>query len=203
MNYKTIPDMSLIDVTVQKLTESGFSVAVVENRDQAKEKTLSMIPKNAEVFTMTSVTLDESGISERINNSSSFLSVRNTLYGSDRTKDHRTMQRMGAAPEYAIGSVHAVTQDGTLMIASNTGSQLSAYVYGADHVIFVIGAQKIVSNLDKGFERINDYVLPLESERARKAYGVAGSNVSKLLLIHNEVKPDRITIILVKEVLGY
>ena len=121
----------------------------------------------------------------------------------NRETDHREMQRLGAAPEYVIGSVHAVTEDGKVIIASNTGSQLPGYAYSADHVIWVVGAQKIVKNVDEGIKRIYEYVLPLESERAHKAYGVEGSFVSKLLIMNREPNPNRIKIILIKEPAGY
>ena len=93
--------------------------------------------------------------------------------------------------------------DGKVLIASNTGSQLPAYAYGASKVIWIVGTQKIVNDLEDGMKRIYEYTLPLESERAQKAYGVAGSAVSKLLIVNQEVTPGRITIIFVPENIGY
>ncbi len=114
------------------------------------------------------------------------------------------MQKLGAAPEYVIGSVHTVTEDGhVLIIASASGSQLPAYVYAAEHVIWVVGTQKIVKNIEEGMKRIYKYVLPLESARAHKAYGVPGSSVNKLLIVNKEPVPNRITIILVQQPLGF
>jgi hypothetical protein len=114
----------------------------------------------------------------------------------------RDMIKLGATPEYSVGSVHAVTEDGTVVVASNTGSQLSGYVAGAAHVVWVVGTQKIVANLDEAMKRIYEYTLPLEDERALQAYGVH-SNVSKLLLVHREAMPGRTTLIFVKENLGF
>ena len=121
----------------------------------------------------------------------------------DRNTQGLEMQRLGAAPEFVIGSVHAVTQDGKVMIASNSGSQLPAHAYGSSNVIWVVGIQKIVKNIDEGFKRIYEHSLPLESERARKAYNMPGSFVSKILIINKEIKPGRITIIFVPEILGF
>jgi hypothetical protein len=110
---------------------------------------------------------------------------------------------MGAAPEYVVGNVHAVTQDGKIIVASNSGSQLPAYTYGSSKVIWVVGTQKITKNLDSGMKRIYEYVFPLESERAHKAYGVPKSFVSKLFILNKEQTPTRITIILVQESLDF
>jgi L-lactate utilization protein LutC len=112
-------------------------------------------------------------------------------------------RRRGAAPEYVLGSVHALTETGSAIIASATGSQLPAYAYGAEKVIFVVGTQKIVPTLEAGMGRVTDHVLPLESERARKAYGVSGSSINKMLVLHKEVEAGRVTFILVKEALGF
>ena len=47
------------------------------------------------------------------------------------------MKAIGGQPDYALGSVHAVTRDGALVIASASGSQLASYAWGAANVIFV------------------------------------------------------------------
>lgn len=195
-----------LDKAIAALKENGISSVVVNSGEEAKEKVLSMLPEGAEVMNMTSVTLDKIGLSYEIMESGKFTSVKNELSKLDRAKDGHLMQQLGAAPEYAVGSVHAVTQDGKVMIASNTGSQLPAYAYGATHVIWVVGTQKIVKNLDEGEERLYTHTLPLESARAQVAYGLPEgykSNVSKLLIVSKEVNPNRITIVFVKELLGF
>ena len=192
-----------IENTMKRLEENGVKAYFVENRKEAKEKVFEIIPKNSEVMTMTSVTLDALEILNEVNESGRYVSVRKKLNSMNRENQGREMQQLGAAPEWAIGSVHAVTEDGKIMIASNTGSQLPAYAYGADNIIFVVGAQKIVKDIDEGMKRIYEHSLILESERARKAYGVEGSSVNKILLINREFKKDRIHLILVNEVLGY
>ncbi|MBI2098424.1 MAG: LUD domain-containing protein [Candidatus Wildermuthbacteria bacterium] len=203
MKYNTIAPDEIIQKTITSLKENGINAFVVENGKEAKAKALELIPAQAEIMNMTSVTLETIGIPKEINQSGRYNSVRNQLNSMDRKTQNSQMQKLGAAPVYAIGSVHAVTQEGQVVIASNTGSQLPAYAYGAAKVIWVVGAQKIVKDLDTAFKRIYEYVLPLESERARKAYGVEGSNVSKLLIVNKEIAPNRITIIFVKEVLGF
>ncbi len=202
MAFDTLPTQDVIQSTAEKLRENNFKVEIVQSGQEAKEKVLALIPKDSEVMTATSVTLDTLELTSHLNESGDYKSVKQELSALNRETDHRQMQRIGAAPEYVVGSVHAITQDGVVMIASNSGSQLPAYSYGADHVIWVVGAQKLVKDLDEGFKRIYEHTLPLESERATKAYGVDGSFVSKVLIFNKEPARD-ITIILVNEVLGY
>lgn len=95
-----------------------------------------------------------------------------------------------------------MTEDGQVVIASATGSQLPSYAYGASNVIWVVGTQKIVKNLDEAMKRVYEYVFPLEKERAMKVAGMK-SSVNKILLINKEATPGRIHIIFVQEKLGF
>ena len=201
MKWNTVATKASVEKTIGALKANGIEAVFVKNGAEAKKKVLEIIPKGAEVMNMTSVTLDTIGVPKELNESGKFNSVRAKLM--DEKVSAREKKRLGAAPEWTVGSVHAVTENGEVVIASNTGSQLPAYAYGADHVVWVVGAQKIVKNLDDAHKRLYEYVLPLESERAKKAYGVAGSFVSKLLVVNKEIQPERITMIIVGEVLGF
>jgi len=152
---------------------------------------------------MTSVTLETLGLTKEINESGKFQSIRAEFAKMDQETQKTRMRELGAAPDWVIGSVHAITQQGEVLIASKTGSQLPAYAYGAGKVLWIAGAQKIVNNKEEGMKRIYEYTLPLESERAKKAYGAPGSDVDKMLIINREIQQGRITIILVNEVLGF
>lgn len=201
--WDKLADRKTIEKTIATLKANGIDVQVAENRQEAKRRVLEIIPAGSEVMTMTSVTLDTIGLSEEITKADGkFKPVRDKLYAMDRKTQTQEMNRLGAAPEFVVGSVHAITEDGHVLIASATGSQLPAYAYGAGKVIWVAGSQKIVKNTDEGLKRIYDYVFPLEDERARAAYGM-GSGVNKLLIVNKEVTPGRITLILVKEKLGF
>src|SRR2546430_7184418 len=131
-----------------------------------------------------------------------FRSLRPRVWSLDRDTQADEIRRLSAAPDVMLGSAHAVTESGALLAASMSGSQLGPYASGAGRVIFVVGTQKIVSDLDEGLRRINEYSLPLEDARAQAAYGVR-SAVNKVLIINREIVPERITVILVDEVLGF
>ncbi len=198
--YAALASDPQIDRTLKALEAHGIHALLAQNGAEAKQLVFENIPDGAEVFTATSRTLDTLNIPEEINKR--YDSVRVRLASMDNKTQTREMIKLGATPEYMVGSVHAVTEDGTVVIASNTGSQLAGYVASAAHVIWVVGTQKIVPNLDEAIKRIYEYTLPLEDERILQAYGI-NSNVSKLLIVHKEVMPGRTTMILVKENLGF
>lgn len=194
----------IIDKTIEALKANSIEAIFVETGEEAKRKAFEILPQGAEVMTMSSVTLQTIGLVDEIDGSVKYDAVKPKLMKMDRATQGLEMQKMGAAPSWAIGSVHAVTEDGQVLIASNSGSQLPAYAYGSSHVIWVVGAQKIVKNTEEGIKRIYEYVLPLESERANKAYNITtGSNVSKLLIINKEIIHGRLTVIFVNEELGF
>ena len=155
---------------------------------EAKEKVLQIIPEGAEIMNMSSVTVDSIGLAKEINESGKYDSVRNKLVAMDRKTQGPQMQKLGAAPEWVVGSVHAVTEDGKVIVASASGSQLPAYAFGSSHVIWVVGSQKIVKDLDDGMKRVYEYVFPLENERAKKVYGGQAVLTKFLFLIKSGLR---------------
>ena len=200
--FGRLADDETINLAVAALKANGIEATVAENSQEAKQKVFEIIPEGAEVMNMSSVTLDTTGIAKEIVESGRYNSVRNQLTKMDRQTQNLEMQKLGAGPDWAVGSVHAITQDGKVLIASNTGSHLPAYAYGSAHVVWVVGAQKVVKNLEEGMQRIYEYSLPLENERAKKAYGME-SNVSKILILNKEISPGRVSMVIVKEKLGF
>ena len=199
--YDQLATEADLAATVEALAKNGFDVKVFETKEEAKEAVIAMVPKGSEVFTATSVTLDETGIAEVLNGDD-YVSLRNqmtALWGQEDKK--KEMKKIVAAPDYMLNSVHAITRDGKLMIASATGSQLPNDAYGADKVIFVVGAKKLVTDIADGIKRIEEHSVPLEDVRAQAAYGIH-TNFRKLLVLNNEV-PGRITVVIIKENLGY
>lgn len=188
--------------TAKSLRQNGFTVEIVDSLADAKQMALALIPKGSRVFNATSETSNVAGITKAINESGDYVSVRNEsneLYGiEERELERRALQ---STPEYVIGSVSAVTEKGELVATSATGSQLPSYAFGANHVVLVVGAQKIVSNVSEAIDRIESYIFPLEDARARATYGVPSA--IRKVLIYREEKPGRVTVILVRQPAGY
>jgi L-lactate utilization protein LutC len=191
-----------IATTAAALRDRGFAVQVVDDAAAAREAVLALIPEGAEVHQGSSTTLDEIGVTDVVTSSGRYDAVRPRMYAMDRATQAAEIRRLTSAPAYMLGSVHAVTEQGSLVAASKSGSQLGPYAYGAGKLILVAGTNKIVPNLDEAFRRINDHSLPLESARAQVAYGIT-SSVDKLLVTNAEIQPGRTTVILVRESLGY
>jgi acyl-CoA hydrolase len=200
-SFTALPDDETLAATVTALEEHGFSVEVVDDLGAARQAVLARIPHGSSVMTNTSVTLADTGIAEAINDGGPYESARNKMFALDFATQAQQMKAIGGQPDYALGSVHAITRDGTLVIASASGSQLASYAWGATNVIFVVGAQKLVPNLEAAHQRIYTHSLPLEDARAQAAYG-QHSQVGKLLEIHQEL-PGRIHVVLIRQPAGF
>jgi hypothetical protein len=175
---------------------------VVDSAEEARQTVKSLLPEGAEVYNNTSRTLEVTGIAKDIEGSGRFQPLRLRLFQMDREMQSREMRLLSASPDWVVGSVHAVTEGGSLLIASASGSQLGPIASGAGHVILVVGGQKIVPDFDAGLRRIYEYCFPLEDGRARQAYGVP-SGVNNVLVINRALVPGRITTILVNEPIGF
>ena len=184
------------------LDANGINVLRAANAAEAKRIVLDLIPDGSEVHHGASQSLEVSGITHEIEESGRYDFLRPRIYSMDRRTQADEIRRLSSAPEVMLGSVHAVTETGSLLVASMGGSQLGPYVSGAGRVILVVGTQKIVPDLEEGLRRIDEYAFPLEDARAQAAYGIH-SAVNKVLIINREIAPGRITVVLVDEVLGF
>jgi hypothetical protein len=188
--------------TTSALEGNNIHTIIAEDGVEAKRLFFELVPAGAEIFLGASVTLEKLGIRGEVEQSGRFDALRPRMFAMNRETQGREIRKLGGTPDYAAGSVQAVTEDGHVLIASNTGSQLGPYAMGAGKVIWVVGAQKIVKDLSEGLRRIQEYCYPLEEEHMQQLYKVSTS-LSKVLIVNREFRPGRITMIIVKEELGF
>lgn len=200
--FAVLADDASVLRTATALEDNGITVVRASDAEEAKRIVLDLVPVGAQVHNGASQTLEETGIAEEIHNSGRYEPIHPRIWSMDRETQADEIRRLTSSPDVMLGSVHAVTETGSLVAASASGSQLAPYAAGAGKVILVVGTQKIVSDLDEALRRIDEYVFPLEDARAEAAYGVH-SGVNKVLIINREYIPGRITVVFVDEALGF
>jgi LUD domain len=191
-----------IERTVKALEANNIHALVAKDGAEAKRLFFELIPEGSEVFLGASVTLEKLGIKDEVDKSGKYEALRPKIFAMNRETQGREIRKLGGAPDFAAGSVHAVTEDGQVLIASKTGSQLGPYASGAGKVIWVVGAQKLVKDLNEGFRRIQEYCYPLEEVHMHELYNT-GTEINKVLIVNREFRPNRITLIIVKENVGF
>jgi hypothetical protein len=189
-----------IERTAEALRRRGFDARIADDAAGAREIVLSLVPEGAEVNQGASVTLQQLGVTDAFEQSGRYDALRPRLRSMDRATQMREMRKLGAAPDFFVNSVHALTEEGQMVVASMGGSQLGPIVSGAGRVILVVGAHKIVPDLATAFRRVEEYAYPLEDARAQETYGIR-SAVRKLLVLNGDF-PGRTTVILVRESVG-
>ena len=185
------------------LTAHGFTAEILDDAAAARARIRDLIPEGADVFTGASETLRLSGIEDDINTSGRYDAAKQRGRGLDRTTQLHEIWRLMSTPEVIVGSVHAVTETGSLVIASASGSQLPGYAGGAARALWIVGAQKVVPDLTTALRRVEEHCLPLESERVRKAYGSPPSAINRMLILNAEPDPGRGTVLLLREAIGF
>jgi hypothetical protein len=184
------------------LTEHGFTVEILDDTAAARTRIKELIPEGASVFTGASETLQLSGIEADINTSGRYQAIKPQVLAMDRVAYADDRRRLLASPDVALGSVAALTETGSLVVASGSGSQLPGYAGGAARAIWIVGAQKVVPDLTTALRRVEEHCLPLESARTMAAYGYP-SAVNRLLILNAEPYPDRGTVLLLREAVGF
>ncbi len=185
----------------ERLRQRNFEVVIVDDGNEARAEVLKRIPDGASIHSGKSKTLEDARIFDVLMDDEGYDFIRRKTLKMDRRTQMREISQMGATPDVIINSVHAVTHDGRLVITSATGSQLGPLASGGGKVIFVIGSQKVVPDLDIAFRRIREHVFPYEDARLREQLG-AGTKIAKTLIFDQDYMPGRTSVILVREPIG-
>lgn len=203
--FNTLASQESITKTVQNLTANGFQAEVVENRAEALERIKALIPKGASVHNGSSVTLQEIGYIDLLKSGNhEWNNLHATILAETDKEKQDKLRRESAFSDYYLGSVHALSETGEIVIASNTGSQMPHLVFTSPNIILVVSTQKITPTLAEAIRRLEEYVVPLEDKRLMSVYNSHTMN-SKTLILHKEnpMMGRNVKIILVKESLGF
>ncbi len=166
--------------TAAALEANGITVLRARNSAEAKRIVLDLIPAGSHVHQGASQSLEAAGITDEIERSGRYEPLRPRVFSMDRATQADEIRRLGASPEIMLGRVHAVTETGSLVAASVSGSQLGPYVSGAGKVILLVGTQKIVPDLEAALRRIDEYASRSRMRvlRLRTASTVASTKFS-------------------------
>ena len=184
------------------LAAHGFTVEILDDAAAARVRIKDLIPAGASVFTGASETLRLAGIEEDIDAGGRYDAIRARGQAMNRATQLAEIWRLMSTPDVIMGSVHAVTETGSLVIASASGSQLPGYAGGSLRAIWVVGAQKVVPDLSSALRRLEEHCLPLESDRAMNVYGKP-SAINRLLILNAEPQPGRGIVLLLREAIGF
>ena len=203
--FDELADEQRIKKTVEGLKKRNITPFVVNTGKEAHDKVVELIPKGLSVMNGSSRTLEQIGFIEHLKSGDhGWDNEHETILTEKDPTKQAELRKQALLADYYLGSVHALTEEGEFIVASNTGSQLPHIVFSSENLIFVVGTQKIVASLNEALERLEKYVVPLEDENMKQKYGV-NTQVNKIVIFKNEnpVMGRKVFMILVKEKLGF
>ena len=113
-----------IDKVVAALTANHIEAVVVAGAEEARRRVLELVPEGAEVNWAKSKTLEDLGLDKEFLESGRYDALRSKYLKMDRATQSREIRKMISAPDYMLGSVNAITEDGELVIVSYSATQL-------------------------------------------------------------------------------
>jgi len=201
MDFSKLADEKTLGETMNALNEHNIETVVADNSEEALSKLRSLVPNGAHVMTGASATLDQIGFTDLLKSGNHpWVNLKDDIVKEKDLKKQAELRRTATLSDYFIGSVHAITRGGHVLIASASGSQIPSYAFSSPHVIWIAGTQKIVSGFDEGIKRIEEYCFPVEDKRM-KGLGAPGSSINEILIIRKSL-PGRIRMVFVRELLG-
>jgi L-lactate utilization protein LutC len=197
-----MPDPDTVERTMAAMRSRNLTPIHVSTGQEAFRTILELIPKGATVYSGTSTTLKQIGLTDFLMNTTEYRFLNKEVTREADAEKRLALRRWATTADYAVGSVPAIAETGQLIAADASGSRIVAYAYTARHVIIVASTNKIVPSVEAGIQRIREVALPKEDQRIKESGG-KGSYIGKVLIIEYEGLADRITVILVDEPLGF
>jgi hypothetical protein len=188
LGFDTLATTDRIEATMDALKARGITAELLQTREEALARLRTLIPAGASLSTGASLTLREIGFEELLmSGSHPWRNLKAEYLAEKDPARQKLLRRQSTLADYYLGSVHAVSQTGEVVIASMTGSQISPNAYAASNLIWVVGAQKITVSLEEAIRRVREYVLPHEDGRIRESTGgKMGSMIGKLMIFERE-----------------
>jgi L-lactate utilization protein LutB len=201
--WNGIPSSDIVEKTVDEIKKRGIHVIISPDGEDALEALKKIIPAGAEVMNGSSTTLVEIGYEEYIaGGMSGWNLVHHRITAENDDTKRAELRRKSVTADYFISGANAIAQSGEIVACDASGSRVGAWPFAAGHLILVVGINKIVPTLEDALQRVWQYAYRMENARAQKAYGTP-SIIGKCVILAHEKNKGRVTLILVKESLGY
>jgi hypothetical protein len=154
---------------IDNLQKRYMNGCYAENREEALSIAMAMIPPGAVVARGDSMSVDQIGLLSEIakRNQNKIIDPFKTdeqghwLEESERLR----MQRETYFADVLVAGTNAITLDGKLVNIDGSGNRVSAIVFGPSKVVLIVGANKIVQDVEAGLERIHQYAAPVNAKR--------------------------------------
>jgi hypothetical protein len=205
MTQTTLATSTSVETTITALKSHHYDAMVVQTKEEALKKIKELIPAGVSVMNGASKTLEQIGYIDYLKEGKhGWRNLHADILAETDPVKQGVLRKQSVLSDYYLGSVHALTETGEMVFASNSGSQLPHLAFTSPNIILVVGAQKITPTLTDALNRVEEVVIPLEDERMKGVYGF-GTMYAKTLILRKENPAigRSIKVIIVNEPLGF
>ena len=195
--------------TIKNLEKNGFEVLHVKDSKEALHVAKAYIKDGLKIGLGGSTTVVEIGLLEYLLNHKSISLINHNEAGIDM-QENLKRRRESMLSDLYIASSNAITQNGELVNADGSGNRVASQIFGPKKVLLLVGKNKIVEDINAGFERIKNVAAVKNIDRMnKKAISMGkephfnGDNIANKFSFINGDEKGRTTIILIDEELGY
>ena len=210
-NIKTANRLK-IETVIKNLERRGMAGYYADTKEEALKLVLDMIPEGATVGKGGSETLNELVIIPVLKEGNyTYLDP----FADPDPETAKAVKRAVFSADVMLTSANAVTLDGEIVNIDGTGNRMAAVIWGPDRVIYVVGANKLVADVDDAVDRIHCDACPPNCIRLGKktpcaVTGKCGNCLTpgQTSCCHTVVTrfssiPDRVHMVLVNENMGF
>jgi L-lactate utilization protein LutC len=148
---------------IERLGRNNFSAVYVEDKKEAFEKVMSMIPEGSVVGFGDSVTVRQIGVVDALEQGNYIF--LNPWKPGISTEENLELKKRALTSDVFVTGTNALTVDGKIVNVDALGNRVAAMLFGPEKVVIVVGINKIVENLDEALERIRKKAAPLNVKR--------------------------------------
>ena len=201
--WSRIPDDATIERTVAAIEARNIRVILADTAEDALRTVVDLIPEGAEIMYASSTTLVEMGFDRVLReNRKGWRDYHAVITAENDAGKRHALRRKSVAADYFLSGVQAIVESGEVVGCDKSGSRMGAWPHAAAHLILVSGVNKIVPTVEDALRRCREYALPLENQRAKRVYGTP-SYIGKHVILDREDTDGRISLVLIREPLGY
>ena len=201
-------NMLLAQKVIEGLKSRNMTGYYASTKEEARDLALSLIPEDSTVTMGGAMSVHEIGLVKALKEGNYRFIDR------DEYEDKREAMLLAYDADVFLSSANAVTEDGVLVNIDGNANRVSAIAQGPRKVVFIVGMNKVCSDVDGAMKRARNVAAPINAQRFGLSTPCArtGSCMDckspdticcQFLITRYSKHPGRIHVILVNDSLGF
>ena len=149
----------LAEQIIKGLESRNMTGYYAKSKEEALKMALDLIPEGSRVAKGGSMSVVEIGLEDAVKNGNFEYCDRAAM------KDKREAELFAYSADVYLGSVNAITEDGVLVNIDGNSNRVSAYAYGPEKLVLIVGLNKVASDADAAMKRARNEAATINAQR--------------------------------------